>query len=1411
MYFIVSIVVIVSVFLSNSFESTNSQVYCDPSLWHNSELQCQASCTRTQYNDCNPANTRTITCTGGLCVAVPTPTPGGTTYPNVQCGSCICPDSSTVIKWCTPSCLVGSTCWCDPCDGGTGVPSSGGSCCIDSGSCTATNSCFGCDPGNCRGSCEHNETDCAATTGNACVYRCDPTPTPPAGAPTNTPTPTIPIQCGNGLPDPGEACDLGINNSYEPNACRPNCQWPICGDGVRDNANAANGGINEECDFGAFNSNTGTCSSSCALTPNYRVSCTVQSGGFQPYAYDNVAMPYRVTLQSDALGFSLFPAFMRMDRYRVVYGLNSAIPTTWTGYEALTGCTGNACSWSDNTYSLPANLVNVSNAPNNTITLGTNIWSRVDAEPNLACSWASEWVPGAPNLNSTTGCTNNCLGTRPILNPYTISCSDLDIVQTTIRPGESVTLNGATLTTNQMTNMSSTFSRLKYRITKNDGTYVHAGTGWTDVVAPGCDGDIRNGSFNCTFDPGITSDHQKIEFNFRNHFTVDSWNNENGPAGRRLNGGVATGTDQTVCDGYSPSWTSYTGWVSGREGVPNDHPLTACNSSCYKEITVDLTTSTPTPTGPSSTPTPTIPAGVFIGCALNSNSLNPSSGSGVTGPSQSVTFSNMTFGTPLAGDSSELYTNYRVDPNPDGVPNTACDPTQQGPAYNCITADSPVANPNGATSVSFSATILDGKTSLSAVNRRHVFVSGIRYVCDADRTGATDGIWRDENGVALAAGVNPPGYGPCFHNCYATWSITANTPTPTATLTRTPTPTQTPTPTTVGVVTNTPTPTATQTPTPTITPTPTNSPSPSPTPTTPPSVAQVYGYISLDQPPASSCANLPISGGQFVDPGLCYVRVIRQKPSGGPPLGWDNGFGFDCYTEETAGNWYWWGQDPEASVSQRSCFFTGTTLQIRDTNNTTYPNWYDCVTDLNQTNYPSLYNSAGDFVGGPLSCTGGVANSILGGKNFRMYPSYMQYTCGGGYRRAGYPRKRSFPANLSSYSNGVVLTPSSGTYPFPGGYFLARTDSGISEILRLDLDFDHPSVDETQIEPLSNSHSVTYQLASTYGPYNFCFEPAVITNTPTPTSTLTPTPSASPSPTVTLTPTPTPTPTIAPWWQAVGGNLYSRNGLSTQLPDLNPDTAYLISRNDPTSTNMSAGVPMCLMGTIAINSAFADYSESGLGFVSSSDNSMCQTYTHTSLSETLQLSTLSPIGGNVTIETYSALLGLTAPGDGYRIAHLTGNLDLYIPIARGTMNIPADTKIIIVVDGDLTIGTNGLQKLINLPSSSFLGFFVQGNIVIQDTVGNIFDLTLPNSEPNIEGLFFSTNGDITIESTTVPATERVFIGYGSFISCGPNGIYVNRDFESHVNRTTVFKYNPDLLLSVPNILKRPHISWQEKI
>ena len=1536
--------------LFQTYGSPRVSAYCDASVWHD-ETTCQGtfpSCTKTQYNDCNHDDHRTVSCTGGSCSSSGiTPTPGGTIW--MMCGLCDCNNST---KWCSPNCEGASDCYCT-------IPCSGDGCCSGPSDCT-DNQCSNCNT-TCRGACENNN-DCGS--GKACIYRCDPTPAGPTAVPT-------PIGCGDGNPDAGEACDQGSNNSDStPNACRLDCQWPICGDGVVDSANAANGGVNEECDDDANASITDNCSPQCTQTPRYSLACS--TAAIDPYAYEGQALAYAFNTQSSASWLNithLFAPILDFTTIRIKYSRDSATPIT-TFSTINTGCSTYNCSPPRTTTSLSGTNLNVSGAPGHSVTVGTQLESQIDGTSRI-CTENGTWSPGTPNTNSTSACLNVCTKTVPIINPITVSCSNLTTASATVGVNGTITVTGATVSSSPTVTSA---TGLQYRVKLANNSY----TAWTGVDTNTCTGNFATGAFSCTFDPDIAVGSQLVELRYKPHVLVPAWNLENGPDGRDAHSGVAVGNEDTVC--------GVGGWQEAY--APNDHPSTSCTNTCAATMTIPPCGNGTTGAGEecddgNSSNNDTCNNSCqnnppyVLSCSLGTNDTyaydNAPYTFGYQAQSQVASVGSVTplmdltalrskFGIDLSAPNQMFNsfdpgcTNYNCSYNQStiltgdylnvgGAPNHSvvlgvnlwatiegtdwqCEDDWYSPSVggvpnaNSICSNScrvtkPILNsynvecsglnsttssinPGGAITVRMqpASAVLSGNTTIfnTALKYRiqHADLSTTDW---ADVTGCTGNLnvdnftctftpagtvagdtiqfdlrphisvnaWSNVYGPGgrLTNGGNPNlsaefvcsgsgGWGAvppndhpataCNNSCAPNVLVISpgaptptptptpggptNTPTPTVTptATRTPTPTVTPTatvtPTLVATPTFTPTPTVTPTPTAVATPTPT--PTATPTPTTPPNVAVVYGYVTLDTGEPRNCSTIPMSGGINLEPGLCYTRVIREAPGGGPPAGYDNGFGIDCFTEETAGNWYWWHNDTDnwpprgQVILQRNCQLDSGRLQMLDPLNATpaYRSWTDCVDNLNQANYPSLYNPNGDFVGGQLTCTGGVANNILNGKNFRIYPKYIAYTCGGGYRRSGYGRMRNFPVNLNSYSDGVdLVTPWTGD-PFPGSFFIGRTDNGVSERLKMDSTFDLPEVDE--VSGLPTSHTASYVLNSTVGPYNFCYdEPTgpTLTQTPTPTPSATPTPVvfATPTPTPTPTSTPTPTPTPVPYWQSQGGNLFSNENIRSELPTLS-SSVYLA---DQTLGFSTAGTVISNLGTIDIGTGLLNRPSAnfGGGKIQGTTNRVCRDYTFDYFSTQLDLASATPQGGpgTMSVQQFSDIYTVADVRSDYRIFYRNGNLRLNIGV---NWPILPNTKTIIVVDGDLEIAALGsIEKLISLDPTAFLGFIVKGDIIVENSVGNDMYAPFPggptNESSNLEGLFFSTDGSIKIESTGLPyLTEERFVGYGTFIGC--NGITLERALLISNNKSEVFRYNPNLVISIPASLREAHITWQDK-
>lgn len=83
------------------------------------------------------------------------------------------------------------------------------------------------------------------------------------------------LSCNDGILDPGEECDLGVQNSTSPDArCRPNCRHARCGDGILDTA--------ELCDDGNRLGGDG-CDMYCQSDTAVAASTTVLQQGKHPF------------------------------------------------------------------------------------------------------------------------------------------------------------------------------------------------------------------------------------------------------------------------------------------------------------------------------------------------------------------------------------------------------------------------------------------------------------------------------------------------------------------------------------------------------------------------------------------------------------------------------------------------------------------------------------------------------------------------------------------------------------------------------------------------------------------------------------------------------------------------------------------------------------------------------------------------------------------------------------------------------------------------------------------------------------------------------------------------------------------------------------------------------------------------
>jgi hypothetical protein len=145
--------------------------------------------------------------------------------------------------------------------------------------------------------------------------------------------------------------------------------------------------------------------------------------------------------------------------------------------------------------------------------------------------------------------------------------------------------------------------------------------------------------------------------------------------------------------------------------------------------------------------------------------------------------------------------------------------------------------------------------------------------------------------------------------------------------------------------------------------------------------------------------------------------------------------------------------------------------------------------------------------------------------------------------------------------------------------------------------------------------------------------------------------------------------------------------------------------------------------------------------------------------------------------------------------YVTGNMT-----TNGNWSIADGKKLIFIVNGNLTI--NGK---INLVGSGFAAFIVNGNITVAPTVG----VPYTSDAPVVEGVYITAPLKSFITGTgSGPATAR-FVGRGMFIAGNFSLLRNVGDAGNTTDASELFIYNPQLLLTMPESMKKLSVSWQE--
>ena len=259
-----------------------------------------------------------------------------------------------------------------------------------------------------------------------------------------------------------------------------------------------------------------------------------------------------------------------------------------------------------------------------------------------------------------------------------------------------------------------------------------------------------------------------------------------------------------------------------------------------------------------------------------------------------------------------------------------------------------------------------------------------------------------------------------------------------------------------------------------------------------------------------------------------------------------------------------------------------------------------------------------------------------------------------------------------------------------------------------------------------------------------------------------------------------------PWVQVYGGDVYAANTMSSYVPSTTTPRAFILDG--------TGGYP-----GIATYGQSYNLDSSGLTrgqtWVSSKNWLVNDTASGIDFYQLMY----RQFGGAPAAVDYTDPSPISQPAARATPYYVTGNMTTSGDWMVGDVTKPGE-KLIFIVNGNLTIGGK-----INTIADGFVAFIVNGNITVDPSVG----VAYTSGVPVVEGIYITAPSKSFITNTgSAPSTAR-FVGRGMFVA---GNFTLGRDVGEAGNPTTsseLFIYNPQLLLTMPEAMKKLSVSWQE--
>lgn len=296
-----------------------------------------------------------------------------------------------------------------------------------------------------------------------------------------------------------------------------------------------------------------------------------------------------------------------------------------------------------------------------------------------------------------------------------------------------------------------------------------------------------------------------------------------------------------------------------------------------------------------------------------------------------------------------------------------------------------------------------------------------------------------------------------------------------------------------------------------------------------------------------------------------------------------------------------------------------------------------------------------------------------------------------------------------------------------------------------------------------------------------------------------------------------------PWWQIINGIAYSGGAMNSQVPDTcdsDPNcNSYVSTRRSQNPSDTNSAGPL-LTGSNQIIAGESGNFWAVNGASNSQPHALSQDFGDINdRPEDYAYfdSKISFSGGGIAEDVVNEISDLIIGGDQQDDTYInkkSGNLTIS---PSSTMVVGSNQKIIILVDGDLTIEDDniGNGRVLTVNPGGYISFIVRGDIIIDQSVGhNIDESNYSITTPNISGVFIADN--IIVDSDDDENTrDKKFVGEGTFV--GWSGIELKRSFEDNglgmtmhnITPAEVFIFRPDFVENMPAAQEAPVLLWQE--